>query len=145
MRAGPGTVIMQEPVCGGGDRPAAAIPQQEDEARAPGDDDQGRHSARIEWPEHRAEEGTQEKPGKDHRAHPILTEGVTDVRRAPWLTAERKRGGPGLGSLAHHAVQPPSTTRFEPVMYDEASDARNSSAPQYSSRCAILPSGARLL
>ena len=25
----------------------------------------------------------------------------------------------------YQAVQPPSTTKFEPVMYDEASDARN--------------------
>ena len=40
----------------------------------------------------------------------------------------------------YQAVQPPSTTKFEPVMYDEASDARNKIAPTYSSFLAILPS-----
>ena len=43
----------------------------------------------------------------------------------------------------HHAVRPPSTIRFAPVMYDEASDTRKSTAPLYSSTFAMRPSGIR--
>ena len=39
----------------------------------------------------------------------------------------------------YHAVHPPSIIKFEPVMYEEASDARNIKAPTYSSFLAILP------
>jgi hypothetical protein len=51
-----------------------------------------------------------------------------DERDAP-------RAGGGVGraaggrTLGHHTVKPPSTTRFAPVMYDDASLARNTAAP----------------
>ena len=45
--------------------------------------------------------------------------------------------------VAHHAVQPPSITRLAPVMYDEASEQRKTTAPLYSSARAIRPSGTR--
>src|SRR5690606_38613377 len=142
----PDATILQEPAYDGGERRAAAITEQEDEARAPEDDDQGRHSTQIGWPERRAQKGAQEKPGQDHGAHPVLVEGATDVRRKARSAAGASRGRDLVsGSPTYHAVQPAPTTRFQPVMYDEASDARNNSAPQYSSRCAILPRGALLL
>lgn len=43
----------------------------------------------------------------------------------------------------YQAVQPPSTTRFEPVMYDEASETRKITAAEYSSSRAMRPSGTR--
>ncbi len=141
----PDAAIIQEPAYDGGERRAAAVTEQEDEARAPGDDDQGRHSAQIERPERRTEKGTQEKPDQDHGAHRVLVEVATDVRREVRSVAERAAARAFVSVPAYHAVQPPSTTRFEPVMYEEAFDARNNSAPQYSSRCAILPRGALLL
>ena len=39
----------------------------------------------------------------------------------------------------YHAVQPPSIIRFEPVMYEDASDAKKITAPTYSSLLAIRP------
>src|SRR5262245_51939367 len=41
----------------------------------------------------------------------------------------------------HQQVLPPSTTRFAPVMYDDASEHRNRIAPRYSSRFAMRPMG----
>ena len=50
----------------------------------------------------------------------------------------------GSGSARdHQADQPPSTTRFEPVTYDDASEARNTTAPSASAASAIRPSGWR--
>src|SRR5262249_9202890 len=43
----------------------------------------------------------------------------------------------------HQADQPPSTTRFEPVTYDEASEARNPRAPIASCSSSIRPIGDR--
>ena len=43
----------------------------------------------------------------------------------------------------HHAVRPPSRTRHAPVMYDDASEHRNTIASPYSSSFAIRPSGIR--
>ena len=43
----------------------------------------------------------------------------------------------------HHADQPPSTTTFEPVTYDEASDARKTTAPSASSASSMRPMGTR--
>ena len=40
----------------------------------------------------------------------------------------------------YHALHPPSTIKLDPVIYDEASDAKNKSGPLYSSLFAILPS-----
>jgi len=45
--------------------------------------------------------------------------------------------------ITHHAIHPPSTMRFEPVMYREASEARKTTAPLNSSASAILPIGMR--
>ena len=39
----------------------------------------------------------------------------------------------------YHALHPPSTIKLAPVIYDEASDAKNKSGPLYSSLLAILP------
>ena len=52
-------------------------------------------------------------------------------------------GNAGGNERAHHAVHPPSMTRFDPVMYDDASDSRNTIAPLYSSSRAMRPSGTR--
>ena len=41
---------------------------------------------------------------------------------------------------SYQAVQPPSTITFEPVIYDDASEAKKIIVPMYSSLCAILPS-----
>ena len=41
--------------------------------------------------------------------------------------------------LFYHAVQPPSTTRLLPVIYEDASEAKKSIAALISSRFAILP------
>src|SRR3954454_22164694 len=44
---------------------------------------------------------------------------------------------------AHHALQPPSTTRLAPVTYDDASEARKTTGPTTSPTSAIRPSGIR--
>ncbi len=46
-------------------------------------------------------------------------------------------------SPAHHAVHPPSTTRFAPVTYEDASETRNTTAPTASPASSIRPSGTR--
>ena len=46
-------------------------------------------------------------------------------------------------ALAHQADQPPSATRFAPVTYDDASDARKTTGPTTSPTSAIRPSGMR--
>src|SRR5215831_9169538 len=50
-----------------------------------------------------------------------------------------------LGGLrvVYHADQPPSTTRFAPVTYEEASEARNTTAPTNSDASAMRPIGIR--
>ena len=47
-------------------------------------------------------------------------------------------------SFSYQAVQPPSITRLDPVIYFEAFDARKMRAPLYSSAWAIRPIGIRL-
>src|SRR5262249_39241044 len=66
------------------------------------------------------------------------------AKRPDVLARDRLGAAPGGddrddAGAAHQAVQPPSTTRLLPVMYDEASDSRKRSAPQYSWRSAIRP------
>src|SRR5690606_9846546 len=63
LEGDPDTAVIQESACGGADRSTPAIAEQEDEAGAPGGDDQGRQTAQVEWPERRAQERTQENPG----------------------------------------------------------------------------------
>src|SRR6266511_4332935 len=43
----------------------------------------------------------------------------------------------------HQALQPPSATRFAPVTYDEASEARKTTGPTTSCTSAMRPSGIR--
>ena len=45
--------------------------------------------------------------------------------------------------IDHHADQPPSTTRFAPVTYDEASEARKTTAPSASPASSMRPIGTR--
>src|SRR5690606_5894346 len=66
LNGDPDAAIIQEPAYDGGERRAAAVTEQEDEAHAPGQDDEGCLSDQIERPERRAEKGTQKKPGQDH-------------------------------------------------------------------------------
>src|SRR5262245_20649309 len=49
----------------------------------------------------------------------------------------------GTAGALHHAVQPPSSTRLLPVMYDEASESRNNSAAEYSCESAMRASTVR--
>src|SRR5215210_3438370 len=46
---------------------------------------------------------------------------------------------PSTCVLPYHAVHPPSTTTLFPVIYEDASEARNNSAPFISSFCAMRP------
>src|SRR6266508_192123 len=48
-----------------------------------------------------------------------------------------------VGAVSYHADQPPSTTTFAPVTYDDASDARKTTAPSASCGVSIRPSGTR--
>ena len=49
-----------------------------------------------------------------------------------------------LFAFPQRLVQPPSTIRFSPVTYAEASEARNTTAPWMSSLPSMRPSGTRL-
>src|SRR5262249_11030164 len=66
-----------------------------------------------------------------------------DILSGDRLRAAARRDDRDDAARAHHAVQPPSTTRLLPVIYEDASDRRNRSAPQYSWRSAIRPMGVR--
>lgn len=59
-----------------------------------------------------------------------------------WRECCAENGDVVRGGL-HHAVHPPSITRFAPVMYVEASEARNTIAPLNSSASAMRPIGIR--
>src|SRR6266403_67500 len=61
--------------------------------------------------------------------------GVIRLRGQPGIAIQ------GLHLLIYQAVQPPSTTRLCPVMYADASEARNIVAPVTSSRSALRPRG----
>src|SRR5262249_53625623 len=62
---------------------------------------------------------------------------------APIRREDEPHPPPAQTSLAHQADQPPSATRFAPVTYDDASDARNTTGPTTSSAFAMRPSGMR--
>ena len=79
--------------------------------------------------------------GKFYRAKNILIATGCKMRRIPGLKCDGVRVMTSREALAgktlpksiivvgHHAVNPPSTTRLAPVMYDDASLARNTAAP----------------
>ena len=83
------------------------------------------------------------------------TESAGSQRRPSRETTTSRPSGPSLRSVAsfirsllknvqaltgYSAVQPPSTTRLEPVIKADASEARNTTAPITSSTCPIRPS-----
>ena len=79
----------------------------------------------VEDGDRRSDDGDRERAGRD----------------AGQRALQRLTIRPHAGS--YQADQPPSTTRFAPVTYDEASDARKTTAPSASPASAIRPSGTR--
>src|SRR5215468_1030179 len=68
-------------------------------------------------------------------------EGTKVFSRNTLRSASSRNYGKDFRRCLYHAVHPPSITRFAPVIYEEASERRKTSAPQYSSGFAMRPIG----
>ena len=88
------------------------------------------------------------RPRRRHRRPPIARRGRERLVSRPQLLEPRaraRRHRPPADEVldvlqpAHQADQPPSTTTFEPVTYDDASEARKTTAPSASCRVEHAP------
>lgn len=82
---------------------------------------------------------------QSRRCRSHLPVGTPQSEVSGWVPVQLGQG-PMLGDAnrSYHAVRPPSTIRFDPVINDEASETRKMMAPLYSSLWAIRPSGTTL-
>ena len=74
---------------------------------------------------------------------PLASHAQPVARDPARLSRSTRRARRRLDESRYQADQPPSTTTFEPVTYDDASAARKTTAPSASCASAIRPSGTR--